>query len=92
MGRDASRNGAELFEIGADFSAKIVTFGLVGGDASPPLNPPLTPRTSLHKTSAFKSSNGANDKFKPPPVCFVCSKPDAKHFLMDCEIFKGSFT
>ena len=41
MGGDASRNGAELFEIEADFSAKIVTFRLVGGDASPPLNPPL---------------------------------------------------
>ena len=34
-GGDASRNGAELFEIEADFSAKIVTFRLVGGDASP---------------------------------------------------------
>ena len=43
-GGDASRNGAELFETEADFSAKIVTFRLVGGDASPPsppLNPPL---------------------------------------------------
>ena len=35
-GGDASRNGAELFEIEADFSAKIVTFRLVEGDASPP--------------------------------------------------------
>ena len=45
MGGDASRNGADLFETEADFSAKIVTFRLVGGDASPPsppLNPPLT--------------------------------------------------
>ena len=33
---DASRNGAKLFKIEADFSAKIVTFRLVGGDASPP--------------------------------------------------------
>ena len=41
-GGDASLTGAELFEIEADFSAKIVTFRLVGGDASPPLNPPLT--------------------------------------------------
>ena len=40
-GGDASRNGAELFEIEANFSAKIVTFRLVEGDASPPLNPPL---------------------------------------------------
>ena len=40
MGGDASQNGAELFEIEADFSAKIVTFGLVGY-SSPPLNPPL---------------------------------------------------
>ena len=31
VGGDASRNGAELFEIEADFSAKIVTFRLVGG-------------------------------------------------------------
>ena len=40
---DASRNGAELFETEADFSAKIVTFRLVGGmhPPHPPLNPPL---------------------------------------------------
>ena len=31
VGRDASRNGAELFEMEADFSAEIVTFRLVGG-------------------------------------------------------------
>ena len=31
VGGDASRNGAELFETEADFSAKIVTFRLVGG-------------------------------------------------------------
>ena len=35
-GGDASRNGAELFEIEADFSAKIVTFRLVGGMHPPP--------------------------------------------------------
>ena len=40
MGGDASRNGAELFETEADFSAKIVTFRLVGGNASPPSPPP----------------------------------------------------
>ena len=34
----------ELFKIRADFSANIVTFRLVGGDASPPLNPPLIGR------------------------------------------------
>ena len=47
VGGDGSRNGTELIEIEADFSAKIVTFRLVGGDASPPsppLNPPLAPR------------------------------------------------
>ena len=47
-----------------------------------------TPRTNLCKTRAVKPSDGANDKSKPPPVCFVCSKPDPKDFLMDCEIFK----
>ena len=31
VGGDASRSGAEIFEIEADFSAKIVTFRLVGG-------------------------------------------------------------
>ena len=38
-GGDASRNGAELFEIEADFSAKIVTFRLMGG-CIPPIPPP----------------------------------------------------
>ena len=39
---NASQNGAELFEIEADFSAKIVTFRLVHPPPSPPpLNPPL---------------------------------------------------
>ena len=49
-GGDASRNGAELCKIEADFSAKIVTFRLVGGDASPPsppLNPPLNSTTKI---------------------------------------------
>ena len=50
-GGDASRNGADLFETEADFSAKIVTFRLVGGDASPPsppLNPPLPSGRQYH--------------------------------------------
>ena len=40
-GGDASRNGAELFKIRADFSAKIVTFRLVGG-----MHPPIPPLKS----------------------------------------------
>ena len=39
MGWDASRNGAEIFETEADFSAKFVTFRLVGG-MHPPHPPP----------------------------------------------------
>ena len=39
VGGDASRNGADLFETEADFSAKIVTFRLVGG-MHPPHPPP----------------------------------------------------
>ena len=35
---DASRNGTELIKIEADFSAKIVTFRLVGG-----MHPPIPP-------------------------------------------------
>ena len=30
---------------------------------------------------------GASGKDKPPPKCFVCSHPDSKHFLADCETF-----
>ena len=50
---DASRNGAELFEIEADFLGKIVTFRLGGGGCIPPippLNSPLALRLhSLHQ-------------------------------------------
>ena len=31
---------------------------------------------------------GASHKDKPPPKCFVCSHPDCKHFLADCETFR----
>ena len=54
-GGDASRNGADLFEIETDFSAKIVTFRLVGGmhpPHPPPLNPPLQ-TTAVHKFDAI---------------------------------------
>ena len=30
---------------------------------------------------------GASGKDKPPPKCFVCSRPDSKHFLADCKTF-----
>ena len=40
-GGDASPNGAELFQIEADFSAEIVTFRLVGG-----MHPPHPPSKS----------------------------------------------
>ena len=45
-GGDASRNGAELFKIRADFSAKIVTFRLVGG-----MHPPHPPLSRTKDTS-----------------------------------------
>ena len=45
VGGDASWNGAELFETEADFSAKIVTFRLVGGCIPPP--PPPKSATGL---------------------------------------------
>ena len=53
---DASRNGAKLFEIEADFLAKIVTFRLVGGDASPPLNPPLIEMCRCKKCTGNSNS------------------------------------
>ena len=52
-GGDASRNGAELFEIEADFSAKIVTFRLVGG-----MHPPHLPPKS--------ATGGARSRNAPP--------------------------
>ena len=76
---DASRNGAELFEIEADFSAKIVTFRLVGG-MHPPIPPP-------------KSATGQGHKRKCSPK--IKKKGLHKNFLSDLhkktfskEIFK----
>ena len=66
MGGDASRNGAELFETEADFSAKIVTFRLVGGmhpPHPPPLNPPL--RVAFHR-SPRKSIRVASNELAIP--------------------------
>ena len=73
-GGDASRNGAELFEIEADFSAKIVTFRLVGGDASP--HPPSksatghSPRLGVHnfRLGGHKQSFGGGMAPECPPV------------------------
>ena len=50
VGGDASRNGAELFETEADFSAKIVTFRLVGG--MHPSIPPPKSATALGLTNS----------------------------------------
>ena len=55
-GGDASRNGAELFKIRADFSAKIVTFRLVGG-CIPPIPPPKSATGCVsNNTSNFRFS------------------------------------
>ena len=48
MGGDASRNGAELFETEADFSAKIVTFKLV--------NPPVAKAPSIEVQRLVQSA------------------------------------
>ena len=56
MGGDASRNGAELFETEADFSAKIVTFRLVGG-MHPPHPPPKSAIDDDHKKEKKLSLN-----------------------------------
>ena len=75
-GGDASLTGAELFEIEADFSAKIVTFRLVGGDASPPSPPPKSAterechdfKTSkISKTQNYTCFFNSNCKFS-----FLC--------------------
>ena len=54
-GGGASRNGTELFETEADFSAKIVTFRLVGG-----MHPPHPPPKS--------ATDGSNHKRKIIPT------------------------
>ena len=53
-GGDASRNGAELFEIEADFSAKIVTFRLVGGMHPPPPKSATVLVCSVHSLTGVK--------------------------------------
>ena len=78
MGGDASRNGAELFETEADFSAKIVTFRLVGG-MHPPHPPP-------------KSATGATlkqvEKFKYLGVAFTSDGRQEEE--LDTRIGKAS--
>ena len=44
------------------------------------------------KSRAFEineKSRVRNDQVKSPPLCFVCSRPDSKHFLMNCDKFKA---
>ena len=62
-GGDASRNGAELFEIEADFSAEIVTFRLVGGDASPPSPPPKSATGLNIPFQAYQLTFGRHENF-----------------------------
>ena len=61
-GGDASLTGAELFEIEADFSAKIVTFRLVGGDASPHPPPKSATGSFLMTLAQYVSAYSA----RPP--------------------------
>ena len=70
MGGDASRNGAELFETESDFSAKIVTFRLVGGMHPPPKSATETevPHFSRNPDQCVLQVNGVTlkqvEKFK----------------------------
>ena len=44
------------------------------------------------KSRAFEineKSRARNDQVISPPLCFVCSRPDSKHFLMNCDKFKA---
>ena len=44
------------------------------------------------KSRAFEineKSRARNDQAISPPLCFVCSRPDSKHFLMNCDKFKA---
>ena len=64
-GGDASPNGAELFQIEADFSAEIVTFRLVGG-----MHPPIPPPKSA--TGWDESVSG---DIQPYEIFFAVLKP-----------------
>ena len=82
MGGDASLTGAELFEIEADFSAKIVTFRLVGGmhPPHPPLNPPLgsRPRPKTQKKSEAKAKDSLSEDRPSRGQGQECSRPRTK--------------
>ena len=44
------------------------------------------------KSRAFEineKSRARNDQVISPPLCFVSSRPDSKHFLMNCDKFKA---
>ena len=66
VGGDASRNGAELFETEADFSAKIVTFRPVGGMHPP--HPPPKSATAQNASLDLDIFAHCNYWFKPSPL------------------------
>ena len=48
-------------------------------------------RPAKHENNAanFKTSDYKHAKDKPTSMCFVCMRPELKHFLADCEVFKS---
>ena len=53
------------------------------------INPTHTTAPNEKKTNANeKTTNCKRFKDKPPESCFVCARPEVKHFLADCEKFK----
>ena len=48
-------------------------------------------RPAKHENNAanVKTSDYKRAKDKPAPTCFVCMRPELKHFLADCEVFKS---
>ena len=48
-------------------------------------------RPAKHENNAanVKTSDLKHAKDKPAPTCFVCMRPELKHFLADCQVFKS---
>ena len=68
VGGDASQNGVELFKIKADFSAKIVTFRLVGG-MHPPIPPPKSATDPLYPHVWERRKKIGKNAFMPKKWC-----------------------
>ena len=50
---------------------------------------PALPAKHENSAANVKTSDDKRAKDKPAPTCFVCMRPELKHFVADCEVFKS---